>query len=208
APHTSGSQKSDNGAPAGMPLYLQGARRTAASNYGAVQASLAYEEQKLQTISAAPAASAPEPTAAVFSGVDIRENTAVKRANKPVLERTFPAVPAISGEGEEAHSVAYSLTLRGRTDATFNNTFSTLHTQTTPGTGCQECSGGDCAHVRGTLESTFTVATQVTLPSVADYPDLTPCQKQRVQDAITNVLAPHEQRHVAAFRTYNGTTRT
>jgi hypothetical protein len=48
----------------------------------------------------------------------------------------------------------------------------------------------------------------VTLPSVHDFPDLTACQRQRVRDAISNVLAPHEQRHVGAFRTYNGTVRT
>lgn len=29
-----------------------------------------------------------------------------------------------------------------------------------------------------------------------------------MQDAITNVLAPHEQQHITAFRTYNGTTHT
>jgi hypothetical protein len=61
--------------------------------------------------------------------------------------------------------------------------------------------------VRGTLVSTYTVATTVTLPSVNDFPNLTPCQRQRVQDGITNVLASHEQQHVSAFRTYNGTTR-
>jgi hypothetical protein len=56
--------------------------------------------------------------------------------------------------------------------------------------------------------STFRVATTVTLPSVNDFPDLTACQRQRVRAGINNVLAPHEQEHVAAFRTYNGTVRT
>jgi hypothetical protein len=117
-------------------------------------------------------------------------------------------VAPVSGEGPESHSVAYGLTLRGRTDATFSSSFRTLNVRTTPGKGCDGCSGADCVHVTGTLESTFRVATQVTLPSVADFPDLTACQRQRVRDAITNVLAPHEQQHVTAFRTYNGVTRT
>jgi predicted nucleic acid-binding OB-fold protein len=44
------------------------------------------------------------------------------------------------------------------------------------------------------------------LPRVSDYPDLTPCQRQRVRDAIHNILTPHEQEHVTAFNRYNGTT--
>jgi hypothetical protein len=60
--------------------------------------------------------------------------------------------------------------------------------------------------VTGDLIATYSVATTVTLPSVNDFPNLTRCQRQRVQDAIDNVLAPHEQQHVAAYNTYNGTT--
>jgi hypothetical protein len=52
------------------------------------------------------------------------------------------------------------------------------------------------------------VRTTVTLPSVSDFPNLTQCQRARVQDAITNVLAPHEQEHVTAFHTYDGTVTT
>ncbi len=60
----------------------------------------------------------------------------------------------------------------------------------------------------GTLESTFSVKTSVTLPRVSNFPHLTPCQQERVQDAIDNVLAPHEQQHVDAFHTYDGTVST
>jgi hypothetical protein len=55
--------------------------------------------------------------------------------------------------------------------------------------------------------ATYSVTTTVTLPSADDFPGLTPCQRRRVQDAIDNVLAPHEQQHVRAFQQYNGTTR-
>lgn len=124
-----------------------------------------------------------------------------------VPNRSPAPVSEISGEGEEIHAVAHSVTLEGRTDADYRSSFRTERVVTTPGTGCDSCTGGDCVHVRGTLVSTYTVATTVTLPSVNDFPDLTPCQRRRVQAAINNVLAPHEQQHVGAFRTYNGTTR-
>ena len=102
--------------------------------------------------------------------------------------------------------VAYSVTLRGRTDAKFSSSFRTQNVRTTAATGC-ECEG-ECVHVTGTLVSTFRVATTVTLPSVSDLFDLTACQRQRVRDGINNVLRPHEQEHVTAFRTYNGTVST
>jgi hypothetical protein len=117
-------------------------------------------------------------------------------------------VPDISGAGIETELSAYSVTLRGRTDATFTNSFRTRNVRTAAATGCENCADGECIRVSGTLESTFRVTTRVTLPTVSDFPDLTACQRQRVRSGITNVLAPHEQQHVAAFRTYNGTVRT
>lgn len=116
-------------------------------------------------------------------------------------------VPDKSGAGEELHATGHSITLQGRTDADFRSSFRTENVRITPATGCEGCDAGDCVRARGILVSTYTVTTTVTLPSVNDFPDLTPCQRQRVQNAIRNVLAPHEQRHVKAFRTYAGTTR-
>jgi hypothetical protein len=120
-----------------------------------------------------------------------------------------PLAP-ISGEGEATEVEAYgpSLSLKGVTRARFNGgSFRTSNVRTTAGTGCDGCDGRNCIQVSGTLNTDYRVTTTVTLPSVADFPDLTPCQRQRVQDAITNVLAPHEQQHVAAFNTYNGSTQ-
>ncbi|MBI3785262.1 MAG: hypothetical protein HY270_17865 [Deltaproteobacteria bacterium] len=59
----------------------------------------------------------------------------------------------------------------------------------------------------GTLVATYHVSTQITLPRVSDYGDLTPCQRRRIKDAIDNTLAPHEREHVRAYTQYNGTTR-
>src|SRR5262249_4352901 len=115
--------------------------------------------------------------------------------------------PGISGEGVTTHAIAYGLSLRGRTDADFSSSFSTENGQTRPAKGCAQCGADECIRATGTLVSTFQVATTVTLPSVDDFPGLTPCQRDRVQSGITNVLAPHEQRHVTAFHTYDGTVR-
>jgi hypothetical protein len=118
------------------------------------------------------------------------------------------AVPDVSGEGPETEARAYSVTLRGLTEADFSSSFKTRNVRTAAGSGCENCAGDDCVHTTGILVSTFRVTTTVTLPSVDDFPDLTPCQRRRVQNGITNVLAPHEQEHVAAFNTYRGTVRT
>jgi hypothetical protein len=138
---------------------------------------------------------------------DRKPETKAAAEQEEVSDQTAAPVSDVSGEGEELHATAYAVTLRGRTDANFTSSFSTQDVVTTAGRGCNGCARGDCVHVRGTLASTYTVTTSVTLPSVNDFPDLTPCQRQRVQDGITNVLAPHEQQHVSAFSTYNGTTQ-
>ena len=117
-----------------------------------------------------------------------------------------------SGKGEPAQDSAYSRNLRieGRTDATFDGgSFETQNVQVSAAEGCAACGDGDsCIRARGILVARFHVTTTVTLPSAGDFPDLTPCQRARVQHAITTVLAPHEQQHVQAFRQYNGVTRT
>jgi hypothetical protein len=119
------------------------------------------------------------------------------------------AVADVSGTGVETEVSAYSVTLQGRTDATFSNSFRTRNVRTRRAEGtCENCTGDDCVRVTGRLQSTFRVTTTVTLPSVNDFPDLTACQRRRVQSGITNVLAPHEQQHVRAFRTYNGVVTT
>ena len=64
-----------------------------------------------------------------------------------------------------------------------------------------------CKHSIGTLITNYRVPMTVTLPSVDGFSNFTRCQRQRVRRAIRTILAPDEQQHVAAFRTYNGTTR-
>lgn len=121
--------------------------------------------------------------------------------------------PSLEGKGPEKHVVAYgnggSLRLEGRTDADFaGTTFRTTGVRVRAASTCEACSEDDqCIRATGTLVANYRVGTTVTLPSVDDFPDLTPCQRRRVRNAIQNVLSPHEQQHVQAFRQYNGTTR-
>jgi hypothetical protein len=123
-------------------------------------------------------------------------------------ESENPLAPNSTGIGTETHAVAFGLSLRGRTDATFDGgVFATENVAGRRGRNCSECEGDECAAVSGVLVSTFSVVTSVTLPSVSDFPDLSNCQKQRVGHAISNVLAPHEQQHVRAFHSYDGVVR-
>jgi hypothetical protein len=77
---------------------------------------------------------------------------------------------------------------------------------TGPGSGYRRCRGKNCVHVTGSVVTEYRVTTTVTLPRASNFRRLTRFQKERVQDAINNVLAPHEQEHVDAFETYDGTT--
>ncbi len=100
-----------------------------------------------------------------------------------------------------------SVNVQGHTDANYDHgNFSTANMHTTRATGCGDCGDRPCVTATGILVSVFQANPSVTLPSVPS--NLTPCQQQRVQDFITNVLSPHEQQHVNAFNTYNGTVRT
>jgi hypothetical protein len=115
------------------------------------------------------------------------------------------------GQAAPGHATAFgqarSLHLEGKTNAKFKGTHRIEDLTTTPAVGCKGCSGANCVRAQGTLVVDYQVTTTVTLPKVSQFPGLTTCEKQRVQDAITNVLAPHEQEHVKAFETYNGTER-
>jgi hypothetical protein len=132
------------------------------------------------------------------------EAHAADLADEPV------SLAGANGRGEPVSVHVYgggrSLSLRGRTDATYDGgAFATEDVSASRATGCT-CTGSPCVHVTGTLTARYSVSTTVTLPRASDYPDLTECQRQRVQHAIDTVLAPHEQEHVAAFRTYDGST--
>jgi hypothetical protein len=154
----------------------------------------------------------------VTLGPEREDETAEERASSSEIhgeeaEARAAAEPAptVQGEGPRDYVTAFnnrsSIRLQGRTDADFSSSYRTRNVVVRRVTDCDQCSDGKRIRVTGTLVATYRVTTRTTLPSVSDYPDLTPCQQRRVQDAVDNVLAPHEQQHVAAFRTYRGTTR-
>ena len=97
-----------------------------------------------------------------------------------------------------------SITVTGKTDATFDGgTGTTKNLKAVPAKDCSGCTGNECITVTGQLVITYNVSTSITLPDVPE--GLTPCQQKRVRDAIDTKISPHEDQHVAAFNTYNGT---
>jgi hypothetical protein len=150
----------------------------------------------------------PRPSASHVATADVDSAAPEEEGTPQAITTPGPSAQGQRREEQDAaHAMQGTLRLEGRTDATFDGgTFHTEDVRARPATGCDGC--GECVHITGTLVATYHVTTRVTLPRVSDYPDLTPCQRTRVQSAITNVLAPHEQKHVEAFRKYNGTTRT
>jgi hypothetical protein len=183
------------GKAAGMPRFLNpaGTTEAAASEADAVSANASAGD--VPALLQEDETAIEEPIQRMENGVDLVDDLSPE------------PLPEISGEGVETEVSAYSVSLRGRTDASFSSSFRTRRVRTTAATGCEGCDG-ECVHVTGTLVSTFRVRTTVTLPSVNDFPDLSACQRQRVRDGINNVLRPHEHEHVTAFRTYNGTVST
>jgi hypothetical protein len=99
------------------------------------------------------------------------------------------------------------VSIKGKTNATFDGgSFKTADVVTEAGQGCKACKAKDCVHVTGKVVAVYKVATKVSLPSMAQFAKLTPCQREAVRQAIQNQLAPHEQDHVAAFGQYSGTS--
>ncbi|MCR6650125.1 MAG: hypothetical protein NVV73_00890 [Cellvibrionaceae bacterium] len=144
-----------------------------------------------------------------------RNTGAIYKAG-PVLTMPSGLLPGLSlhtsGEGEPSRDSAKgsNLRLEGRTDAVFDGgSFETQNVRVSAGKAVPLAVMLIHAFAHGgILVARFHVNTNVTLPSVNDFPDLTPCQRTRVQHAINTILAPHEQQHVQAFRQYNGATRT
>ncbi len=103
---------------------------------------------------------------------------------------------------EEEPTCNETLDLEGYTDAVYNKGAGTaIGEKKKPAKGCEDCDES-CIQATGFVKVPYKVATTVSLPAVPE--DLRPCQQQRVAGALKNKLAPHEQKHVAAFRTFDG----
>jgi hypothetical protein len=146
------------------------------------------------------------------SGRVMREETGGEEEQAPEqvpLQPLTEVTGQAAGDGDEV-DYGRSISLQGLTTASFStstNSFSSQGTTITHATGCDgSCSETDpCVSVSTTIASSYSVPISVSLPNLATM-DLTECERQQAQNWIDTVLSPHEQEHVAAFRTYNGTT--
>lgn len=98
------------------------------------------------------------------------------------------------------------LSVQGHTDANYADSYNAVGTAT-PSSKCNadDCAD-DCVVATGTIVSVFQASPSVTLPSVPD--GLSDCESNAVTSFINTTLNTHEQKHVAAFNTYNGTVKT
>jgi hypothetical protein len=116
----------------------------------------------------------------------------------------------ISGRGQAHQAVGHgpaNVSLKGKTTASFDGgSFHTEGVTTEAGESCKACKAKNCIHVTGNVVTAYRVSTRVSLPSVAQFRNLTPCQREAVRQAIEDQLAPHEQDHVAAFGQYTGSS--
>ena len=98
---------------------------------------------------------------------------------------------------------AGSVDLEAETKATYKKGAGKVEKEkTTKAKGCDDCEDS-CVNITGTLKVPYTVTTKINLPLVPG--NLTPCQQDRVRAAINGPLLTHENQHVKAFETFNGT---
>jgi hypothetical protein len=132
----------------------------------------------------------------------VAENEAMQ--NEQAINEPVP-IADVTTFGRSSSDTVFANTVRftGKTDANFDGGVGqTKNLKAAKAKDCKGCSGNECVTITGTFEITYSVTTNVTLPSVPE--GLTRCQQERVKDAIDNKIAPHEQQHVSAFNTYNG----
>lgn len=113
----------------------------------------------------------------------------------------------ISRKGEESKEkecTAGSVDLEAETNATYNKGAGIAKNEVTKKSkNCDGCDDDSCVTITGSLKVPYKVATNVNLPAVPA--NLTECQQDRVRTAINTTLSAHEQKHVKAFETFNGT---
>jgi hypothetical protein len=117
----------------------------------------------------------------------------------------FPAGIELHAEPEEFEAFAQGPRLEGKTTAHWDGLG---HFEPDPpkATAAKGCDCPTCMRVRGTFVVTYDSAPTVKLPDVPS--GLTDCQRTNAEKFIRDVLAPHEQLHVKAFRThFDGTTK-
>jgi len=131
-------------------------------------------------------------------------NATITGEEVPEEQQSPEAQPANEVQAaEEEPCTAGSVSLEAETTGKFKKGAGTLiGEKKEKSKGCPTCEE-DCVDGSGVLSVPFNVLTSVALPPVPQ--DLTPCQQARVKAAIDGPLTAHEQEHVAAFKTFDGT---
>lgn len=120
----------------------------------------------------------------------------------------------VTGQGTPTEAVTdhgRTFRLEGKTTAHFDDEnasgFAVEEAKLSHAKACEsECADGDpCVDLNGTLKNTYDVPITVDLPDLSSM-DLTDCERKQAQEWIDTVLEPHEQEHVAKFKTFNGKT--
>jgi len=101
--------------------------------------------------------------------------------------------------------------LKGETTANYTSDTPTIvpnPPKATKAKGCPDCGDKSCIRARGTYVVTYASNPTVTLPDLDGY-GFTDCQRKNAEKFVKNVLSPHEQEHVKAFKThFDGTKKT
>ncbi len=125
------------------------------------------------------------------------ELTHILQQNKQSIHRKEGEKP------KEEECKAGSIKLEAQTNASYNKGAGVLiNEKRTKSKGCAACED-ECLTITGFVKVPYNVTTQVDLPTVPE--NLSPCQQDRVSKAINGPLTTHENRHVKAFETFNGT---
>ncbi|MBS1614765.1 MAG: DUF4157 domain-containing protein [Bacteroidetes bacterium] len=142
------------------------------------------------------------------------ENTETESA-APVapLQDDFLGTIALSGSGMPLPSVvAYAncagARVSGLTTANYDHgTYSVSGAALKRAKDCKGCAEVECVTVSGVIVHQFSASPTVDLPTVPPG-NWSECEKKAIQTFIDTTLSQHEQKHVAAFKTYNGSVKT
>lgn len=143
----------------------------------------------------------------------VQQQQGLQRKEEPTTEKTeeLPMEPpsVLVGPVKEENTThqgnCEGVSVQGETSANYRHRHSaTIVPQAAK--NCSGCADENCITSSGTITSTFTASPTVSLPSVPS--GLNECETNAVQTFINTTLRAHENQHVAAFNTYNGTVRT
>ncbi len=131
----------------------------------------------------------------------------IDQPQKEELAPVFVAGVGTNTENKIAFANCEGVSVEGNTVANYDHgTYSASSSSVTKAESCDGCTENDCLTIVGTVQSIFQAAPVVTLPNVPA--GLNECEHTVVQSFIDGTLSQHEQQHVAAFNTYNGTVVT